>query len=81
VQRAPSAINRQPWRLIFAQSMMALISVSKGAGLDLGIAMAHWSIAAQEEKLPGAWNLAPDRERLTREMQIPPTVELVAVWE
>jgi len=81
VQRAPSAINRQPWRLIFAQSMMALASVSKGAGLDLGIAMAHWSIAAQDEKLPGAWNLTPDRERLAHEMQIPATAQLVAVWE
>lgn len=81
VQIAPSALNRQPWRLILTPSRTALFTVAKASGLDAGIAMAHWAIAAQEMNVAGAWNVNLDGKALARELQAPDSAHLVAVWE
>lgn len=53
VRLAPSAMNRQPWRAIQQGHTLHLYCESKDAyrTLDMGIAMAHFEIAAPE----GAW--------------------------
>ncbi len=81
VQIAPSALNRQPWRLIVTPSRTSLWMANGAGGLDAGIAMAHWAIAAQEMSVPGSWNLGADGKALARELQAPDTALLVAVWE
>ena len=80
VRWAPSGMNRQPWRLILTNTSAVLTSVSKNAGLDSGIAAAHWAIAAHEEGIPGTWNLNPDRNALKQSLRLPDHVELVGVY-
>lgn len=80
VRWAPSAVNRQPWRLILTGTSVVLTSVSKNSGLDNGIAMAHWAIAAHEEGIPGTWELNPDGDALRQLLRLPDHVELVGVY-
>lgn len=80
VRWAPSALNRQPWRLILTEKAAVLASVSKNSGLDNGIAMAHWAIAAHEEGIPGKWELAPSRDAWQERLQLPGNVTLVGVY-
>ena len=72
VRWAPSAMNRQPWRLIFTASMLVLVSVAANSALDDGIALAHVSISAQEQGMPGTWELDIDRAALRASLQLPP---------
>lgn len=80
VRWAPSAMNRQPWRLVLTDTAAVLISVSKRSGLDNGIAMAHWAIAAHEEGLPGRWEVNPNRAEWQPRLQLPDSVTLVGVY-
>jgi nitroreductase len=77
---APSAVNRQPWRLILTETAAVLASVSRDSGLDNGIAMAHWTIAAHEEGLDGRWELELDRNEWRRRLQFPNHATLVGVY-
>ena len=80
VRWAPSAMNRQPWRLILTDTAAILTSVSKRSGLDNGIAMAHWTIAAHEEGLTGKWDIAPNRDNWRKSLNLPDNVVLVGVY-
>jgi nitroreductase len=80
IRLAPSAVNRQPWRLILTPSMAVLASVSKRSGLDNGIALCHWTIAAHEEGLSGVWDLNPDREALREALRLPAKMEIIGIY-
>jgi hypothetical protein len=63
VRFAPSAMNRQPWRL-YIESNSVLFSTSGGLSdfnvskrLDCGIAMLHFDIAARFHEVHGSWEL------------------------
>ncbi|HSW58539.1 MAG TPA: nitroreductase family protein [Dehalococcoidales bacterium] len=63
VRLAPSARNRQPWRLQFEPGAV-VISTSGGISefgiskrLDCGIAMLHFEVAARFHKITGRWQL------------------------
>jgi nitroreductase len=63
VRLAPSAMNRQPWR-IYIESNSVLFSTSGGLSefnvskrLDCGIAMLHFEVAARFHGIFGAWEL------------------------
>ncbi len=68
VRMGPSASNKQPWRLILDQHgathlylkenkiynrLMGKLQLQR---VDMGIAMCHFEMAAEELKLPGAWH-------------------------
>ena len=79
VRLAPSASNHQPWRIIkegdswhfylhrkpgyrkgFFQRLLRLADLQR---VDMGIAMCHFELTAQELHLPGAWAIEkPDIE-------------------
>ena len=66
VRLAPSASNKQPWR-IFYEGKACHFSLIRTPGyrnkfltadlqmVDIGIAMAHWDLAAQESGIPSKW--------------------------
>jgi hypothetical protein len=67
VMLAPSASNRQPWRIVRAGSAWHLfLRRTPGYGRDIqrvdaGIAMCHFELAARELGLSGAWeNVRPE---------------------
>lgn len=49
VRIAPSAVNLQPWRLNFAGRTLMLSSVRPGADLDMGIALLHMTLGANDK--------------------------------
>jgi nitroreductase len=71
VRLAPSASNKQPWRVVHAGGawhfyrrrtpgyrdglITRLLGVADMQRIDLGIAMAHFELAAREAGLPGEW--------------------------
>lgn len=68
---APSASNRQPWRVLLQGNRIHLFlertpnydKIVKTVDLqriDMGIAMCHFGLTAAAENLPGAWAVAPD---------------------
>ena len=78
VRIAPSASNRQPWRWVTAGNTYHLhLERSKGYRkygalpdlqmIDMGIAMAHFELAAKELDLPGEWEV--------RDPKIPSSIE------
>lgn len=50
VRLAPSAINRQPWKMAFAGRTMALLRKPFAGDLDMGIAMLHMSLGVGEKE-------------------------------
>jgi nitroreductase len=70
VRFAPSASNRQPWRVVSTpQGFLFLLSRTPGygsslgydiQGMDMGIAMRHFDVAVREMGLTGRW--VPERE-------------------
>ena len=68
VQRAPSAINRQPWRVVrdgrsahfYVKHAFGLSSKATGdlQKIDLGIAIAHFALAAEAVGLPLRFSIA-----------------------
>ena len=92
VRRAPSASNKQPWRVLRAHGgwhfhlrrtenygrgslPFLLLGLADLQRVDLGIAMAHFELAAREAGLPGRWTAdakpVPGAE---------PPLEYVASW-
>ena len=79
VQRAPSASNKQPWRIVrdgrnwhfymqrtkgYASRNTRLAGVADMQRIDLGIAMCHFALAAAESGLSGRWaSLEPGHEK------------------
>lgn len=68
VRLGPSASNKQPWRAVVRDgSVDFYLARNKGYGLpgfdiqknDLGIALAHFELAARALGLPGGWRSAP----------------------
>jgi nitroreductase len=69
VRRAPSASNKQPWRIVRDGSAFRfLLNRTPGYGsalgfdvqrLDMGIAMSHFEIAALAAGLGGHWEIEP----------------------
>lgn len=85
VRLAPSASNRQPWRVILANERyhfyLAHDAIYKTRypydiqKIDLGIAMFHFEAVAKEAGLPGRWE--------TQEPNlgsIPPSIEYIVTW-
>lgn len=72
VRRAPSASNKQPWRITRAGERWhfylqrtrgyaprnALLGVADMQRIDMGIAMCHWALTADELGLSGRWKAA-----------------------
>ncbi len=50
VRVAPSALNRQPWRLSFAGRTMLLEKTAFAGELDMGIALLHMSLGLEERE-------------------------------
>ena len=86
VRIAPSSINGQPWRIIKMEGSNSFHFYLKRAGMrkitadmfvpldllriDMGIAMCHFELTAQEVNLEGKWEmLNPDIEPLPRGME------------
>ena len=66
VHRAPSGVNRQPWRLLKEEDRVhffqarGIMTAPAGENftleeIDLGIAMAHWETALEFQGIPGRW--------------------------
>ena len=61
VRLAPSAVNKQPWRVVVADGMAHFyLKRSKGVGherkidiqmVDIGISLCHFALAAEEKDL------------------------------
>jgi nitroreductase len=73
VRIAPSASNKQPWRIVrrgnswhlflersatYRSWMPALARIADMPRVDMGIAMCHFELAAREQGLEGRWQLA-----------------------
>ncbi len=73
VRRAPSASNKQPWRIVREGSAFRfLLKRTPGYGsslgfdvqrLDMGIGMCHFEIAALAAGLAGHWEIEPMRKK------------------
>ncbi len=75
VRLAPSASNKQPWRIVKEKETAIFhfyLQRTKGyqktserfkmtdlQRVDLGIAMCHFQLATQEKNLPGTWKILP----------------------
>ncbi|MDD3688173.1 MAG: nitroreductase family protein [Bacteroidales bacterium] len=67
VRRAPSAVNKQPWRIIKTDNRYhfyimrdKMVGTTKATDLqkvDLGIALAHFKMALEELSLDGKWHI------------------------
>ncbi|MDF1516090.1 MAG: nitroreductase family protein [Anaerolineae bacterium] len=73
VQKAPSASNKQPWRILkidgswhfyvqrtpgYRKRNASLVGVADMQRIDMGIAMCHFDLMAAEEGLPGKWEIS-----------------------
>jgi len=86
VRLAPSAVNKQPWRLVLdGRRIHFFLKRTKGfenmfkmdlQRIDMGIAMCHFELAANEAGVEGFWKVSqPDILSLRDE------VEYVVSWE
>jgi len=86
VRLAPSAVNKQPWRLILdGRKIHFFLKRTRGfenmfkmdlQRIDMGIAMCHFELAACEAGVEGFWKVSqPDISSL------PDEVEYVVSWE
>jgi len=71
VRLAPSAVNKQPWRVIKVENkyhfyiqrdkMVGKTKASDLQKVDIGIALAHFKLALEEQFVDGKWHIAnPD---------------------
>lgn len=66
VQAAPSASNKQPWRIVrqdsgwhfYLQPTLGYLN-SDLQRVDVGIAMCHWALTLRERGMQGQWSVAP----------------------
>lgn len=91
LRRAPSASNKQPWRIIKAPEgntyhfflersssykiSLKLIRAADLQRVDMGIGMCHFELAARERGLRGTWGTTPP-DHIT----IPGGAEYIATW-
>jgi len=91
VRIGPSASNKQPWRIIkagtswhlflqrtpgYAKRNAMLLDIADMQRIDMGIAMCHFALTAEELGLRGAWTVQePDIEKLDA------LTEYIASWE
>jgi nitroreductase len=86
VRLAPSAVNKQPWRLILdGRTVHFFLKRTRGFDqlfkmdlqrIDMGISMCHFELAAGEVGIDGAWKVSfPEIPSL------PGDVEYVVSWE
>ena len=86
VRLAPSASNRQPWRIVrdgstyhlFLQRTPNYSGFTKSADLqrvDMGIAMCHFDLAAREAGFSGEWIDAEPS------LDLPELVEYIISWK
>lgn len=90
VRIAPSASNKQPWRIIMDQGKFHFyLQPTKGYSkilgfeiqrVDMGIAMCHFELAAQELGLKGKWIIDNSQLR-NKEFAIPSETKYVVTWE
>lgn len=83
VRLAPSAVNKQPWRVFLSQSS-ACFYLDRGKDapsssdiryVDMGIALCHFELGAMQAGLFGKWKFdAP-------ELTVPASYEFIAAWE
>ena len=66
VRAAPSASNRQPWRIVkdgarwhFCLQRTPAYGKSRLQRMDVGIAMCHWALTVRERDLQGEWTVDP----------------------
>jgi nitroreductase len=67
VRRAPSAVNKQPWRVIkqnnkyhfyiYRDKMVGSTKNTDLQKVDLGIALAHFKLGVEEQFLKGKWHI------------------------
>jgi nitroreductase len=92
VRRAPSASNRQPWRIVKSARRWhffirrtpgypprlgkILLGVEDLQRVDIGIAMCHFEMAARERGLAGRWIVCEPAPEVADEM-----MEYSATWE
>lgn len=83
VRLAPSAVNKQPWRLVITQDAVHFFEKhsmpSEGGSMDMqridvGIAMCHFQLAAIEKKIAGHF------ERKMPDFEIPADTTYIATW-
>lgn len=89
VRIAPSASNKQPWRIVKDQGQFHFfLQHTKGYGtglgfdiqrVDMGIAMCHFELAAQELGLPGKWQII-DSGSGTTAINRPPDTDYIVSW-
>jgi nitroreductase len=88
VQRAPSASNLQPWRLIVDENSGAVhfyITRSRGYDkliravdlqrIDMGIAMCHFQLSSSEKGISGGWSVCEPALK-----HVPEKTEYIASW-
>lgn len=79
VRLAPSASNKQPWRVLVCGDTLHFFAVPKASpftAIDLGIAMAHFELTCRELGLKGAF------ESMETEVPMPDTTwKYVASWK
>ena len=82
VRQAPSAVNKQPWRVVFdgkafhffENHSMAAAENFDIQRVDMGIAFNHFELAVQEKNLAGRFvKLAP-------EIKVPENTEYITSW-
>ena len=82
VRQAPSAVNKQPWRIVFDGKAFHFYEYHSMAAaenfdiqrVDMGIAFNHFELAAQEKNLNGRFvKLAP-------EIKAPENTEYITSW-
>lgn len=90
VRLAPSASNRQPWRILRRQGAFHLFlqrtpGYRRLTGLDLqrldmGIAMAHFALILEELQIPGRWLRAEPAQWESAATAASPGLRYVASW-
>ncbi|HSV98303.1 MAG TPA: nitroreductase family protein [Spirochaetota bacterium] len=88
VQRAPSASNLQPWRLVLDDTSGAVhfyMTRSRGYDkliravdlqrIDMGIAMCHFQLCSSENGTPGRWSVSDPVLK-----NVPEKTEYIASW-
>lgn len=91
VRLAPSASNKQPWRIVKSngdtefhffvqrnplyQKMMAVGGVPELCKIDIGIAMAHFELAVKSKNLKGVWI------QNNPQIAIPGHCEYIITWQ
>jgi len=85
IRRAPSAVNGQPWRIVFkAEGKKYLFFRQGGSGgfglMDLGIGMTNWKMAWEEQGMEGTWSFSGEDESYLKELEIPDDAVYVGTW-